>query len=71
MLEFRVVLEDGKQGHYSRVLLQIPVSGVFPFCLGPLWLDCFHKSSVNLHCSIWHVNVSGWFLTSNPRQGKT
>lgn len=61
----------GSKGtYYTRVLLQIPVSGVFPFCLVPLWLDCFHKSSVNLHCNIWHVNVSGWFLTSKPQARK-
>lgn len=43
------------------------ISGVFAFCWGPLWLDCPHRSSVNLQRSIRHVNVRGWFVTSKPQ----
>lgn len=43
---------------------------VFSFYLGPLWLNCSHKSSVNLYCDIWCVNRRGWFLTSKPQVRK-
>lgn len=47
--------------------LQVQISAVFSF---HLWLNCSHKSSVSLHCDIWHVNRRAWFLTSKPQGRK-